>query len=146
MICRYFVNMTILDASVPWARISRVRTRRLLQMPTSNTGTGEGGPHYQNTLRLVLTVLLSTISVSAVIAFLALCYRSHWKAGALRAFPDEPQTVRIQAACNLLSMLSPSDEALPRSQIVQERHSPGIRAPFQQAIEIQHPDGCAMQS
>lgn len=65
-------------------------------MPDPRAGTGEGGQHYQSTLRLVLTALLSVISVSALVAFLVLCYRSHWKAGVLRALPEDHRNVRYQ--------------------------------------------------
>lgn len=86
-------------------------------MPDQNQNYNSSGTRYSNVTRLVLTALLSGIAFTAVIAFLVLCYRSHWKAGALRAFPQEPQPV------------------------VQPRYSPGIRAPFQHAVEVQHPDG-----
>ena len=69
-------------------------------MPDQNQNYSSSGTRYSNVTRLVLTALLSGIAFTAVIAFLVLCYRSHWKAGALRAFPQEPQPVRRFLACS----------------------------------------------
>lgn len=111
-------------------------------MPDPRNGTGEGGQHYQSTLRLVLTVLLSVISVSALVAFLVLCYRSHWKAGVLRALPEDHRDVGLVKKMRRCCQASRSPPVIRlHAQVVQERPSPGFRAPLQLAIQIQHPDG-----